>query len=46
MVTDSVVTAERKWYVVRTYSQHEKKVKTSLEQAVVNLNLQNRLTYI
>jgi transcriptional antiterminator NusG len=43
MATDSVVTAERRWYVVRTYSQHEKKVKTSLEQAITNLNLQDKI---
>jgi len=34
---------KRGWYVVRTYSQHEKKVKASLEQAIENLNLKDKI---
>jgi len=34
---------ERGWYVIRTYSQHEKKVKETVELAVANLNLQEKI---
>lgn len=30
-----------KWYIVHTYSGHENKVKTAIEQRVVNFNLQD-----
>ncbi len=32
---------EAKWYVVHTYSGYENKVKTNLEQTIVNRNLEN-----
>ncbi|MBX7056468.1 MAG: transcription termination/antitermination protein NusG [Leptospirales bacterium] len=35
--------AALKWYVVRTYSGHENKVKTSIEKLVQNRNLQGRI---
>jgi len=34
------------WYVVHTYSGHEDRVKTSLDKAVVNLALQERISKI
>lgn len=34
------------WYVIRTHSGYEKKVKASLEQAVNNLGLQNKIPQI
>lgn len=35
--------ATLKWYVVRTYSGHENKVKASIEKLVQNRNLQGRI---
>ena len=32
---------ELKWYVVHTYSGHEKKVKTSLELLVLNKGMED-----
>src|SRR3989339_1605103 len=37
---------ERKWYVVHTYSGHEDRVKSSLEKAVKNLSLEDRVAQI
>ncbi|MBN1621363.1 MAG: transcription termination/antitermination factor NusG [Endomicrobiales bacterium] len=37
---------ERQWYVVHTYSGHEDHVKSSLEKAVANLGLQDRIPQI
>ncbi|OEG70983.1 antitermination protein NusG [Candidatus Endomicrobiellum trichonymphae] len=34
------------WYVVHTYSEHEDKVKKSLEMAVTNLNIQDTISQI
>lgn len=34
---------KRGWYVIRTYSQYEKKVKEAIEQAIKNLNLQSKI---
>lgn len=33
----------KRWYVVHTYTGHEERVKRSLEQAVANLNLSNKI---
>jgi transcription termination/antitermination protein NusG len=46
MDSESVMPAEKGWYVVRTYSQHERKVKASLEQAVANQSLQDKISKI
>jgi len=35
-----------KWYVVHTYSGHEDRVKTSLDKAVANLGLAERISQI
>jgi len=37
---------ERQWYVVHTYSGHEDRVKSSLEKAVANLSLQDKIAQI
>ena len=36
----------QKWYVLRTFSGHEKKVKQYLEREIERLDLQERLTDI
>jgi transcriptional antiterminator NusG len=36
-------TDQVKWYVIRTYSQYEKKVKEALEKAIENLNLKDKI---
>jgi transcriptional antiterminator NusG len=38
--------ANNKWYVVHTYSGHEDRVKSSLDKAVSNLGLQERISKI
>lgn len=37
---------EKKWYVVHTYSGHEKKVKRYLENAIVNQGLQDKIAEV
>lgn len=37
---------DKKWYVVRTYSGHEPKVKSFLEEEIQRLNYQDRITNI
>lgn len=39
-------TLQKRWYVIRTYSGHEYKVKTHLEAEVKNSNLQERITNV
>lgn len=39
-------TPVRKWYVLRTFSGHEKKVKEYLEQEVERMGMQEKLTQI
>lgn len=39
-------TAQKRWYAVRTYSGHENKVKTSLENEVKLLKLEERITAV
>ena len=46
MSGEPIAAAERNWYVVRTYSQHEKKVRASRETAITNLSLQNKIFQI
>jgi len=36
----------RKWYVLRTYSGHENKVKTALEREILELGLQDKIEQI
>jgi len=37
---------EKRWYVVRTYSGHEAKVKSSLESEVARLGLEERISAV
>jgi transcriptional antiterminator NusG len=37
---------EKKWYVVHTYSGHEKKVKRYLESAIANQGLEDKITQV
>ena len=37
---------EKKWYVVHTYSGHEKKVKRYLENAIVNQEFEDKISEV
>ncbi len=39
-------TSQHKWYVVRTYSGHENKVKLAIDNESIQLNLQDRITRV
>lgn len=44
MTNETTQTVQKRgWYIIRTYSQHEKKVKESIKQAVENLNLKDKI---
>ena len=48
-MTESIQSAQgtkRAWYVIHTYSGHEDKVKASIERAVSNQNLSNKVFQI